>query len=97
MIWRMKDANDATVNGDATAIPFKKLQRHAQQYLLIMRMIQRIGFEHLFFQAQRPRLDGIRKTLLLDLAAALRQAQTAKSPDAVLEILGDLHGSGVRR
>ena len=83
-----EDANDATRNGDATAIPFKKLQRHAQQYLLITRMIQRIGFEHPFFQAQRPRLDEIRRTLLLDLAAVLRQAQTAKSPDVILDILG---------
>ena len=44
-------------------------------------------------QAQQPRVTIIRKTLLLDLAAALRQAKVAKEPDvilAIVRIFGDL-------
>lgn len=42
---------------------------------------------HPFLQTLQPRINEVRKTLLLDLAAALRQAKTSKAQDAVLAIV----------
>ncbi|KAK4621315.1 hypothetical protein CLAFUW4_06523 [Fulvia fulva] len=74
-------------------IPLKKLQRHAMEYVLVTRMMDRIGASHPFLVAQASRMEEISKTILLDLAAALRQAKAAKSSEAILaitKIYGDL-------
>ncbi|KAK0287330.1 hypothetical protein LTR35_002825 [Friedmanniomyces endolithicus] len=90
------DDDDGEVEGaaDNTSSPAaRRLQRHARQYILLTRMIDRIGSSHPFLQAQQTRMIAIRKTLLLDLAAALRQAKSAQEPDAILSIVrlfGDL-------
>ncbi|TKA78134.1 hypothetical protein B0A55_02716 [Friedmanniomyces simplex] len=79
--------------GDAPSPIVRRLQRHTRQYILLTRMVDRIGPSHPFLQAQQARLDSIRKTLLLDLTAALRQAKMAREPDAILSIVrlfGDL-------
>ena len=76
------DDGDETY-GTPSAV-LKKLHRNTQKYLLIRGMIQRIGPEHPYCIAQQARLDELRKTLSLDLAAALRQAKTSKSDDAIL-------------
>ncbi|TKA78116.1 hypothetical protein B0A55_02715 [Friedmanniomyces simplex] len=73
--------------GDASSPIVRRLQRHTRQYILLTRMVDRIGPSHPFLQAQQARLDSIRKTLLLDLAAALRQAKTAREPGAILGIV----------
>ena len=87
------DDDDTSTSKVRLTIPLKKLQRHAQKYLLITRAVRRIGPEHPFLVAQQPRLDEVKKTLLLDLAAALRQAKEKKASDivlAVIKIYGDL-------
>ena len=81
-----EDDDDDEVEVDV-GLPIRRLQRRAQQYLLITRQVDRIGPEHPFLQARMPRLDELRRTLLLDLAAALRQAKAAKAQDAVLSIV----------
>lgn len=75
------DDSDATTLGRAQ---LRRLQRHAEQFLMVERLIERIGPDHPFLVAQKGRLDEIRKTLLLDLATALRQAKADKSSESVL-------------
>ena len=67
--------------------PVKRLQRHAEQYLLITHTVERIGFEHPFLQAQRSRIEQVRKSLLLDLASAVRQAKRERASEAMLTLL----------
>ncbi|KAF2718942.1 hypothetical protein K431DRAFT_122709 [Polychaeton citri CBS 116435] len=71
----------------------KRLQGLCDRYVLITRRVARLGAELPFFVGQRPRVTEIRKTLLLDLATALREAKTTKEPNVVLPLLrlyGDL-------
>ncbi|KAK1083148.1 hypothetical protein LTR33_003452 [Friedmanniomyces endolithicus] len=88
------DDDEVEGTADDTSSPVaRRLQRHAQQYILLTRMFDRVGSSHPYLQAQQSRMIAIRKTLLLDLAAALRQAKSAKEPDAILNIVrlfGDL-------
>jgi hypothetical protein len=49
-------------------------------------MIEKLGPEHPFLIAQKPRLVNIRKTMLLDLAAAMRKANSVKASDALLAL-----------
>ncbi|WPG98344.1 4-coumarate--CoA ligase 2 [Acrodontium crateriforme] len=72
----------------ATKSPqLKRLQKHSQQYILTTRLIQRIGLSHPFLQAQKPRMDEVRRTLGLDLAATLRQAKREKDADTTLAVV----------
>ncbi|EME42877.1 hypothetical protein DOTSEDRAFT_131205 [Dothistroma septosporum NZE10] len=89
-----EEEEEEDVEGEvALSIPLRTLQRHAQQYVLITRMMERIGSSHPFLVAQASRLEEISKTILLDLAAALRQAKAAKVSETILAITklyGDL-------
>jgi hypothetical protein len=74
-------------------VPMRKLQAHAHSYVVIQQIIQRIGTEHPFLVSQQPRMAALQKTILLDLATALRQAKIAKSTDVILALIrlyGDL-------
>ena len=87
------DDEDDVDQASPSKAALTRLQRHAQQYVLIMRQVDRIG-KHPFLNAQQSRLNELRKTLLLDLAAAMRQAKSDKAPDrilAVVRIYGDLN------
>ncbi|KXT13703.1 hypothetical protein AC579_8115 [Pseudocercospora musae] len=64
-----------------------KLRRHTMHYLLIGKMVERIGAEHPFLVKQRGRMEEIRKTILLDLAANLRQARNEKKAQAILAVV----------
>jgi conserved oligomeric Golgi complex subunit 2 len=68
----------------------KRLEGFAEEYGLIRRLVERLGPSHPFLMAQRGRLEELRKTLLLDLAAALRQAKKEGEggKGAVLGVLG---------
>lgn len=65
----------------------RRLQSHAQQYILTTRLIQRIGPSHPFLQAQKSRIDEVRRILGLDLAATLRQAKKEKDADTTLALV----------
>jgi hypothetical protein len=80
-----KSDDEGSKDGSAL-IPLRRLRRHAQQYLLIMNLIERLGPEHPFLLEQKGRLDEARKTMLLDLAAALRQAKTSNLADSILAV-----------
>lgn len=84
---------DKDANGKFNTIQTRRLERQTEQYLLISHQVEHAGSSHPFLVAQRPRLDEIRRTLLLDLSAALRQAKGAREPRVLLElsnIFGDL-------
>ena len=87
------DFDGLDLNGSTGAVGTRRLQRHAEQYMLVTHMVDRVGADHPFLVAQRPRLGELRKTLLLDLSATLRQAKGSKEPRAILvltKIFGDL-------
>ncbi|KAF2170788.1 hypothetical protein M409DRAFT_18762 [Zasmidium cellare ATCC 36951] len=82
-----EDTDDPAAGASTPSIPLKKLKRHATQYILITRLMDRIGPSHPFLVSQGSRLEKIGSTLLLDLSAALKQAKAAKAPDAILAIV----------
>ncbi|KAK5116233.1 hypothetical protein LTR62_008560 [Meristemomyces frigidus] len=89
------DMDDGEVESSgSTLLPqLRRLQRHTEQYIILVQMVERIGPSHPFLQAHRPRLAELRKTLLLDLATALRQAKKDKAADdllAIVRLYGDL-------
>ncbi|KAK4953935.1 hypothetical protein LTR10_008539 [Elasticomyces elasticus] len=96
------DEDEEEVGGEGgSSLVLGRLQRHTREFVLLTRMIERIGSSHPFLLAQQGRVEAIRKTLLLDLAAALRQAKAGKEADAMLGIVrmfSDLgaEGEGVR-
>jgi hypothetical protein len=64
-------------DGDsATSAILARLRKHAQAYLLLTHLTQKLH-HHPFITAQQSRLLRIRNTLLLDLRTSLKQAQTA--------------------
>ncbi|KAK4541076.1 hypothetical protein LTR36_008301 [Oleoguttula mirabilis] len=91
----LEDDDDDGAEGlssSAEGAAITRLQRHAQHFIFTTRLIARLE-PHPFLAAQRPRLAELRKTLLLDLAAALRQAKARKDPDVLLKLIriyGDL-------
>jgi hypothetical protein len=54
-----------------------RLARTVMSYLGVQQMIEQIGKEHPFLVKQADRLEKIRKTILLDLGNALKQAKKA--------------------
>lgn len=91
-----EDDEDEDEDEASAGIPLGRLRRHADSYLLINRMIERLEPDHPFLAAQRTKVLDLRKTLLLDLASALRKAKQANS-DAVLglvRIYTDLDAQG---
>lgn len=82
-----EDAEDLAASSSTPSIPLKKLQRHATQYILITRLMDRIGPSHPFLVSQGSRLEKIGSTLLLDLSAALKQAKVLKAPAAILAVI----------
>lgn len=92
------DEDEDDEDGDVTGVhvegpSLKRLQRHSRQYIQFERLIERLGPSHPFLIGLQPRIQEIRKTLLLDLAFGLRQAKAAQAPDAIISIVrmyGDL-------
>lgn len=73
------DENEDYEDGDgdsATTATLARLRKHAQAYLLLTHLTQKLH-HHPFVTAQQSRLLRIRNTLLLDLRTSLKQAQTA--------------------
>nr|POE65617.1 conserved oligomeric golgi complex subunit 2 [Quercus suber] len=111
-VEELDDADEDDVDADFGAIPVTRLRKHCREYLLITRSISRLQSQmsqetraeangtpvvHPFLRYLQPRLDEIRKTLLLDLAASLKQAKAAKMSDAILaitKIYADLGAGG---
>ena len=80
------DDGDEDEEETPEAARLRRLERHVRRYVLLLRQMERIG-RHPFLEAQRSRVAEVRKTLLLDLAAALRQAKGAKLADEILKVV----------
>lgn len=72
-----EEEESATHEVRAASTAVKRLDRHAQLYLLLRQMVHGVGEEHPFVIAQHARITRLRNTLLLDLRAALKQARSA--------------------
>ncbi|KAH0024222.1 hypothetical protein KCU78_g5148, partial [Aureobasidium melanogenum] len=71
------DEDDEDEEGDtATSTTLSRLRKHAQAYLLLTHLTQKV-LDHPFVIAQQSRLMRLRNTLILDLRTALKQAQAA--------------------
>lgn len=64
----------------------RRLQRQVDQYAAITQQINRLGSSHPFLVGLQPRLNELRKTLLLDLSAALRKAKTDNDKASILSL-----------
>ena len=65
-----------------------KLQRHAEQYVLITKLIQKLGPELPFLVGQEERVRRLKQTILLDLDGALKRTATdGKNHTGILNIL----------
>jgi hypothetical protein len=62
----------------------KHLRKQSEQYLLIVAQSNKIGTSHPFLVSLQPRVDEVRKTLILDLSASLRQAKASNDRIALL-------------
>jgi conserved oligomeric Golgi complex subunit 2 len=80
------EEDDETADDIGTSAPVQRLRRHTRQYILLNRTMSRIGLDHPFLQAQRSRVEDVQRTLMLDLAAGLRQAKSEDAKDAVLAV-----------
>ena len=64
-----------------------RLQKNVQHYLLLTAMVSRLGDCHPLLLSQRSRIDTLRKTLLLDLATALRAARRSGEGKTILGVV----------
>jgi len=62
----------------------RRLRKQSEQYLIIVFQSSKIGSSHPFLVLLQPRVDEVRKTLILDLSASLRQARSSNDRNAVL-------------
>lgn len=76
------DTSDLESSAYASAV--KRLRKQSEQYLLIVCQSSKIGQSHPFLVSLQPRVDEVRKTLILDLSASLRQAKSSNDGNAVL-------------
>lgn len=101
-----KDEEDAGISDsdeeseeDTNRVPTSRLKRHAQRFLYIQQLVERIGPEHPFLVKQEERILRLRQTVLLDLSNALKQMPSSSDEDKerLMRILGiyrDLGASG---
>ena len=73
----------------ANVMSASRLQRHAQQYLYIKRLMAKVGAEHSFSVWQEERVLRMKQTVLLDLGSALKQttSTTDNGKERLLKIL----------
>lgn len=89
------EESEKDTNGVSTA----RLKRHAQRFLYIQQLVERIGPEHPFLVKQEERILRLRQTVLLDLGNALKHVPSSSDDNkgTLMKILGiyrDLGESG---
>lgn len=83
------DASSPELEQSSTS---RRLQKQTDQYVTITTQVDKLGSSHPFLASLQSRLAEIRRTILLDLSAALRQAKTAGDKVSILG-LGQMFGS----
>lgn len=82
-----EDEDEDTLNGpegSSCNSAVRRLRKQSEQYLMIVFQSSKIGSSHPFLVSLQPRVEELRKTLILDLSASLRQAKTSNDRNAVL-------------
>lgn len=81
-----EDSEEESRDGVSTS----RLKRHAQRYIYIRRLVDRIGPSHPFLMKQEERILRLRQTVLLDLGNALKQMSSTSDEDKtrLMKILG---------
>lgn len=88
--------------GESSTPSIPRLSRILLGYLFVTRnLLPKLPPQHPFVKMQIPRIEAVRKTLLLDLDSALKEARSSKDSDRVLVLLGfyadlDAEAEGVR-
>ena len=79
-----EDGDEDTPEGSSYNIAVRRLRKQSEQYLMIVFQSSKIGSSHPFLLSLQPRVEEVRKTLILDLSASLRQAKSSNDRNAVL-------------
>ncbi|KAL8793085.1 MAG: hypothetical protein Q9195_004291 [Heterodermia aff. obscurata] len=78
-----KDSDASSDSGGESdeehGISLSKLQRHAQQYVYVTRLMVKIGVDHPFVSMRQGQVAKLRNTVLLDLSTALKQAHRSET------------------
>ncbi|KAL8787370.1 MAG: hypothetical protein Q9213_002253 [Squamulea squamosa] len=67
------EGDEESDEGHEGETSISRLSKHAQQYLLIQRLMKRAGPDHPFIVHQQSRMIKVKNTILLDLGNALKQ------------------------
>lgn len=62
----------------------RRLRKQSEQYLLIIHQSNNIGSSHPFILSLQPRMGEVRRTIILDLSASLRQAKSSRDNTAIM-------------
>jgi len=80
---------DAPGPGESSTPGIPRLSRIVLGYLFLTRnLLPKLPQQHPFVKMQIPRIEAVRKTLLLDLDSALKEARSSKDSEKVLVLLG---------
>ncbi|KXL50609.1 hypothetical protein M433DRAFT_49408, partial [Acidomyces richmondensis BFW] len=80
-----EDVDEDEDNAKTTS--FHRLEGHVQRFVLLKRAIERFGPEHPFLRALRPRVQAVRRTLLLDLGGELRKAREKADEEVIWGVM----------
>ncbi|KAK6431080.1 hypothetical protein LTR95_012764, partial [Oleoguttula sp. CCFEE 5521] len=91
----VNDSNQAGSSNGALSGSIRRLNRQRVSYMLITRHAEAIGNNHPFVATLQPRIDGLRKTIVLDVSSALRNAVSSRDNASILsltQLFADLGG-----
>ncbi|KAI9892207.1 MAG: hypothetical protein M1814_001666 [Vezdaea aestivalis] len=71
------EVSDILDSKGLASISLKRLQRHVEQYMIVVHVMDQASKGHPFIVAQEPRVLRLKNTILLDLNSALSEAQKA--------------------
>jgi len=82
------DSENGTEDEQSGGVPTSRLQRHAQQYMYVTKLRDKIGRDHPFLVKQQGRVTRLRNTILLDLSNALKQSVKSMDQERTMKVLG---------
>lgn len=82
------DSENGTEDEQSGGVLTSRLQRHAQQYMYVTKLRDKIGRDHPFLVKQQGRVTRLRNTILLDLSNALKQSVKSMDQERTMKVLG---------
>lgn len=92
-----EDEDEADFNLGPGESNTSQIKRHAERYMYIQKIIQRLGPQHPFIVKLQDRIIRLRQTVLLDLNNALKAATAAQSTAPTGEINDQGKGRGLMK